>query len=69
MNICTDAIDRLHSIAVSHNRVMVIETLGHKAGWLALYSGIAGGGDVIIIPEIPYDIKAVKFDIRIMLPC
>ncbi|MDR0402521.1 MAG: 6-phosphofructokinase [Treponema sp.] len=59
MNICTDAIDRLHSIAVSHNRVMVIETMGHKAGWLALYSGIAAGGDVILIPEIPYDIKAI----------
>jgi 6-phosphofructokinase 1 len=60
MNICTDAIDRLHSIAVSHNRVMVMETMGHKAGWLALYSGIAGGGDVIIIPEIPYNIKAIS---------
>ncbi|MDR1144166.1 MAG: 6-phosphofructokinase [Spirochaetaceae bacterium] len=59
MAICTDAIDRLHSIAASHNRVMVIETMGHKAGWLALYAGIAGGGDVIIIPEIPYDIKAI----------
>jgi 6-phosphofructokinase 1 len=57
--ICTDAIDRLHSIAASHNRVMVIETMGHRAGWLALYSGIAGGGDVILIPEIPYDIKAI----------
>jgi 6-phosphofructokinase 1 len=59
INICTDAIDRLHSIAESHNRVMVIETMGHKAGWLALLSGIAGGGDVILIPEIPYDIKAI----------
>jgi 6-phosphofructokinase 1 len=59
MAICTDAIDRLHSIAASHNRVMVIETMGHKAGWLALYSGIAGGGDVIIIPEIPYNIKTI----------
>jgi 6-phosphofructokinase 1 len=59
MSICTDAIDRLHSIAASHNRVMVIETMGHKAGWLALYAGIAGGGDVILMPEIPYDIKAI----------
>jgi 6-phosphofructokinase 1 len=59
INICTDAIDRLHSIAASHNRVMVIETMGHKAGWLALYAGIAGGGDVILIPEIPYDIKVI----------
>jgi 6-phosphofructokinase 1 len=59
MSICTDAIDRLHSIAASHNRVMIIETMGHKTGWLALHSGIAGGGDVILIPEIPYDIKAI----------
>jgi 6-phosphofructokinase 1 len=59
MAICTDAIDKLHSTAESHNRVMVIETMGRKAGWLALYSGIAGGGDVIIIPEIPYEIKAI----------
>ena len=59
MAICTDAIDRLHSTATSHNRVMVMETMGHKAGWLALYSGIAGGGDVILIPEIPFDMKAV----------
>jgi 6-phosphofructokinase 1 len=59
LNICTDAIDRLHSTAASHNRVMVIETMGHKAGWLTLYSGIAGGGDVILIPEIPYDIKVI----------
>ncbi|MCL1927808.1 MAG: 6-phosphofructokinase [Treponema sp.] len=59
MAVCTDAIDKLHSTAESHNRVMVIETMGRKAGWLGLYSGIAGGGDVIIIPEIPYDIKAI----------
>ena len=57
--ICTDAIDRLHSIAESHNRVMVIEAMGHKAGWLALYSGLAGGADIILIPEIPYDIKSI----------
>jgi 6-phosphofructokinase 1 len=55
----TEAIDRLHSTAQSHNRVMVIELMGHKAGWLALYAGIAGGGDVILIPEIPYDINAI----------
>jgi 6-phosphofructokinase 1 len=59
LSICTEAIDRLHSTAQSHNRVMVIELMGHKAGWLALYAGVAGGGDVILIPEIPYDIKAV----------
>jgi 6-phosphofructokinase 1 len=57
--ICTEAIDRLHSTAQSHNRIMVIELMGHKAGWLALYSGLAGGGDVILIPELPYDIKAI----------
>jgi 6-phosphofructokinase 1 len=59
LNIGTDAIDRLHSTAESHNRVMVIELMGHKAGWLALYAGVAGGGDVILIPEIPYDIKII----------
>jgi 6-phosphofructokinase 1 len=57
--IATDAIDRLHSTAQSHSRVMVIELMGHKAGWLALYAGVAGGGDVILIPEIPYDIKII----------
>jgi len=55
----TDAIDRLHSTAQSHSRVIVIELMGHKAGWLALYAGVAGGGDVILIPEIPYDVKAI----------
>lgn len=55
----TEAIDRLHSTAQSHSRVIVIELMGHKAGWLALHAGIAGGGDVILIPEIPYDIKAI----------
>ena len=55
----TDAIDRLHSTAQSHSRIIVIELMGHKTGWLALYAGIAGGGDIILIPEIPYDIKAI----------
>jgi 6-phosphofructokinase 1 len=57
--IATDAIDRLHSTANSHKRIMVIEVMGHHAGWLALYSGVAGGGDVILIPEIEYDEKVV----------
>jgi 6-phosphofructokinase 1 len=57
--IATEAIDRLHSTAQSHSRVMVIELMGRKAGWLALYAGVAGGGDVILIPEIPYDIKVI----------
>ena len=55
----TEAIDRLHSTAQSHSRIIVIELMGNKAGWLALYAGVAGGGDVILIPEIPYDIKAI----------
>ena len=55
----TEAIDRLHSTAQSHSRVIVIELMGHKAGWLALYAGVAGGGDVVLIPEIPYDIHAI----------
>ncbi len=59
VDIASEAIDRLHSTANSHNRVMVIELMGHKAGWLALYAGIAGGGDIIIIPEIPYTVSAL----------
>lgn len=59
VSIATDAIDRLHSTASSHKRVMVIEVMGHKAGWIALYSGMAGGGDIILIPEIPYDFKNI----------
>lgn len=57
--IATEAIDRLHSTANSHKRIMVIEVMGHHAGWLALYSGVAGGGDVILIPEIEYKIETV----------
>lgn len=59
VNIATDAIDRLHSTASSHKRVMVIEVMGHKVGWLALYSGMAGGGDVILLPEMPYSMDNV----------
>lgn len=55
VTIATEAIDRLHSTANSHKRIMVIEVMGHSAGWIALYSGLAGGGDVILLPEIPYD--------------
>lgn len=54
VNIATEAIDRLHSTANSHKRIMLIELMGHNAGWIALYAGIAGGGDVVLIPEIPY---------------
>ena len=59
LSVATDAIDRLHSTASSHNRVMVIEVMGHKAGWLSLYSGVAGGGDVVLLPEIPYSIDSI----------
>jgi len=59
LQIATDAIDRLHTTANSHQRVMIIEVMGHHAGWLALYSGIAGGGDIILIPELPYNIRSV----------
>ena len=64
LSIGTEAIDRLHSTAESHSRVIVIELMGHKAGWLALYAGVAGGGDVILIPEIPYDIKVIGRHLR-----
>ncbi|MCH5290249.1 MAG: 6-phosphofructokinase [Treponema sp.] len=59
LDVATDAIDRIHTTAHSHSRIMVIEVMGHKAGWLGLYAGIAGGGDVILLPEIPYDINCV----------
>lgn len=59
VQIATDAIDRLHTTANSHQRVMIIEVMGHNAGWLALYAGMAGGGDIILIPEVPYNIRSV----------
>lgn len=59
MSIATEAIDRLHTTASSHHRVMVVDIMGHNSGWLALGAGIAGGADVILIPEIPYDIDIV----------
>lgn len=60
LGIATEAIDRLHSTASSHHRIIVVEIMGHRAGWLALGAGIAGGADVILIPEIPYDIQRVS---------
>jgi 6-phosphofructokinase 1 len=60
LSISTEAIDRLHSTAHSHHRIIVVETMGHKAGWLALGAGLAGGADVILIPEIPYDVRKVS---------
>src|SRR5215470_9873387 len=59
LDIATEALDRLHTTAESHDRVMVLEVMGRHAGWIALHSGIAGGSDVILIPEIPYDIQKV----------
>jgi 6-phosphofructokinase 1 len=59
LQIATDAIDRLHTTATSHHRVIVCEIMGHKTGWLTLRAGIAGGADVILIPEIPYDLNVV----------
>ena len=62
--IATEGIDRLHTTAQSHHRIMIVEVMGHHAGWLALHSGIAGGGDIILIPEIPYDIGKVAGKVR-----
>ncbi len=57
--VATEGIDRVHSTAESHRRIMIVEVMGNKAGWIALHSGIAGGGDIILIPEIPYDINSI----------
>jgi len=62
--IATEGIDRLHTTAQSHHRVMVIEVMGRNAGWIALHSGIAGGGDILLIPEVPYDIDRVVEKVR-----
>src|SRR5579862_6215901 len=64
VHICTEAIDRLHTTAESHNRVMVVEVMGRHTGWIAVHSGIAGGADVILIPEQPVDFDEVCNEIR-----
>jgi 6-phosphofructokinase len=64
LGIATEAIDRLHSTAHSHHRIIVVEVMGHRAGWLTLGAGIAGGADVILIPEIPYSVKKIAKAIR-----
>ncbi|MEW6165891.1 MAG: ATP-dependent 6-phosphofructokinase [Pseudomonadota bacterium] len=64
LGIATEAIDRLHSTAHSHHRIIVVEIMGHRAGWLALGAGIAGGADVILLPEIPYDTDSIAAAIR-----
>ena len=60
VTIATDAIDRLHSTASSHKRVMVVEVMGHHAGWIALYAGMAGGADVILLPELGFDMDKIN---------
>src|ERR671913_119791 len=64
VSFATDAIDRLHVTAEAHHRVIVVEVMGRYAGWIALYSGVAGGADVILIPEIPYNLEHVAQRIR-----
>ena len=64
VSICTEAIDRLHTTAESHNRVMVVEVMGRHTGWIAVHSGIAGGADVILIPERPVDFDEVTNELK-----
>jgi 6-phosphofructokinase 1 len=64
VSFATDAIDRLHPTAEAHRRIMVVEVMGRYAGWIALHSGMAGGADVILIPEIVYDLEKVAHCIR-----
>jgi phosphofructokinase-like protein len=64
VDFATDAIDRLHSTAEAHHRVMVVEVMGRYAGWIALYAGVAGGADVILMPEIPFDLNVVAARLR-----
>jgi 6-phosphofructokinase 1 len=64
VQVATDAIDRLHTTAESHNRVMVVEVMGRQAGWIGVYAGLAGGADVILIPEHPFDVAEVCDHLR-----
>lgn len=64
VSIATEGIDRVHTTAQSHHRVMIVEVMGRKAGWIALYAGVAGGGDILLIPEIPYDINSIIKKVR-----
>lgn len=64
LDIATEALDRLHTTAESHDRIMILEVMGRNTGWIALHSGIAGGADVILIPEIPFSIESVAAKIR-----
>src|SRR5881227_2837757 len=64
VDFATDAIDRLHTTAEAHKRILVVEVMGRYAGWIALYAGVAGGADAILIPEIPFDIDVVAHRLR-----
>lgn len=64
VSICTEAVDRLHTTAAAHHRVMILEVMGRNAGWIALHSGSAGGADIILIPEIPYSIEAIATAVK-----
>jgi 6-phosphofructokinase 1 len=64
VSFATECLDRLHTTATSHRRIMVVEVMGRYAGWIALHAGIAGGADVILIPEIPYDLDKVADLVR-----
>ena len=64
VNVATEAIDCIHTTAASHGRIFVVEVMGHKVGWLTLNAGIAGGADIILIPEIPYDIDKLAKKIK-----
>lgn len=64
VNVAANAIDCIHTTAASHGRVFIVEVMGHKVGWLTLHAGIAGGADIILLPEIPYDIHSVVAAIR-----
>jgi 6-phosphofructokinase 1 len=64
VSIATEGIDRIHTTAESLHRIMIVEVMGHRTGWIALYSGVAGGGDIILIPEIPYDIQAIAEKVK-----
>lgn len=64
VKIATDGIDRIHTTAQSHHRVMIIEVMGRNAGWIALHAGVAGGGDIVLIPEIPYDLAVIAEKVK-----
>jgi len=64
VSIATEAIDRVHTTAQSHHRVMIVEVMGRNAGWIALHAGVAGGGDIILIPEIPYEVEVIANKVK-----